>query len=147
LLALIAAGSLIGAAAGVGGYTFVYAQGASYLGNDPATCANCHIMTRHFDAWQKGSHHAVATCNDCHAPHDLLGKWLVKGENGFRHSLLFTTQQFHEPLVIRESNRRVTEDACRSCHADVVSAMDSHRGLPEPAGCTSCHAGVGHWIR
>ena len=26
----------------VGGYTFVYAKGYSYLTNDPAACANCH---------------------------------------------------------------------------------------------------------
>jgi cytochrome c nitrite reductase small subunit len=146
LLVTALLGVLLGGAAGVGGYTFVYARGASYLGNDPQTCANCHVMQGHLDAWQKGSHHAVATCNDCHAPHDVLGKYLVKGENGFRHSLAFTTQRFHEPLRIRDSNREVTEGACRSCHADVVTAMDGG-GHAEPASCTSCHAGVGHWIR
>ena len=30
----------IGAVAGLGGFTFVYAKGGSYLGNDPAACAN-----------------------------------------------------------------------------------------------------------
>jgi len=148
LLGTVLVGSLLGSAAGLGGYTFVYARGASYLGNDPETCANCHVMQAHFDAWQKGSHHAVATCNDCHAPHDLLGKYRVKGENGFRHSLAFTTQRFHEPIEIRASNREVAEGACRSCHADVVLAMDGGSSLHrEPAACTSCHAGVGHWIR
>jgi hypothetical protein len=33
---------LIGAAVGVGVYTYVYAKGASYLMNNPAPCANCH---------------------------------------------------------------------------------------------------------
>lgn len=33
-----------GLAVGVGGYTFVYARGASYLTNDPAACANCHVI-------------------------------------------------------------------------------------------------------
>ena len=35
-----------GLAAGLGGYTFVYARGGSYLTNDPAACTNCHIMQR-----------------------------------------------------------------------------------------------------
>jgi hypothetical protein len=26
---------------GVGGYTFLYAKGSSYLTNNPAACANC----------------------------------------------------------------------------------------------------------
>src|SRR5688572_23773077 len=41
--ALFAAAIAIGAAAGVGGFTFVYAEGASYLTDDPAACANCHV--------------------------------------------------------------------------------------------------------
>ncbi len=34
----------IGMAAGVGGFTFVYANGASYLTDRPEACANCYIM-------------------------------------------------------------------------------------------------------
>ena len=65
--ALIVA-ALLGAAVGMGGYAFAYAKGTSYLGNDPATCANCHAMSGHYDGWQKSSHHGFATCNDCHTP-------------------------------------------------------------------------------
>ena len=35
---------LCGMAAGLGTFTFVYAQGSSDLPNDPAACANCHVM-------------------------------------------------------------------------------------------------------
>ena len=59
---------------GAGGYTFYYARGASYLSNDPRTCVNCHIMRDQFDGWQKASHHDFATCNDCHLPHEFIGK-------------------------------------------------------------------------
>ena len=41
----------IGAAIGLGGFTFVYAKGYSYLSNDPNACANCHIMRDHLDAY------------------------------------------------------------------------------------------------
>ena len=60
---------------GVGGYTFLYAKGWSYFTNDPAACANCHVMREHYNAWIKSSHRAVATCNDCHTPHNFFGKY------------------------------------------------------------------------
>ncbi len=86
----IAIGVALGLAGGIGGFTFVYARGASYLTNDPAACANCHIMNDQYDAWQKSSHRAVAVCNDCHTPHGLGPKYLTKGLNGFWHSYAFT---------------------------------------------------------
>src|SRR5262245_63696840 len=119
-LGLILTAVLFGVGAGVGGYTFLYAKGASYLGHDAAACANCHVMSEQYAGWQKSSHRSVAVCNDCHAPHALIPKYLVKAENGFRHSLMFTTGLFHEPIQIRDKNRRVTEGACRHCHEDIV---------------------------
>ena len=70
ILACVAVGILLGS----GGYTFYYAEGLSYLSNDPTACVNCHVMRDHYDGWQKASHHAHATCNDCHTPHDFVGK-------------------------------------------------------------------------
>lgn len=81
----IALAALVGAALGVGGTTFRYAEGLSYLSTDPAACANCHIMQPQYDSWQKASHHTVATCVDCHLPHDFIGKYYAKAENGYHH--------------------------------------------------------------
>jgi cytochrome c nitrite reductase small subunit len=69
---------LLGVVIGLGAYTFIYAKGYSYLTNNPAACANRHVMQAEYDAWQKSSHHSVATCNDCHTPHNLIGKYAVK---------------------------------------------------------------------
>ncbi len=138
----ISAAMLVGAATGVGGYTFYYAEGASYLTNDPAACANCHVMQGHYDAWQKSTHHAVAVCNDCHTPHDsVVSKYYCKGRNGFFHSLAFTTGVFHEPIQINAFNREVTEQSCRHCHASISHSIDL--GL-EPLACLRCHSDVGH---
>src|SRR5512134_161926 len=101
-VALLALFGMVGLLVGVGSYTFYYAQGASYLSNDPRACVNCHIMRPQYDGWQKSSHHFVATCNDCHVPHDFVRKYLTKGENGFWHSYGFTFQNFHEPIQMRE---------------------------------------------
>ena len=97
----------IGTALGVGAYTFRYAEGLSYFSNDPKACVNCHVMREHFDTWQKASHHAVATCNDCHLPHDFVSKYLAKAENGFFHSKAFTLQDFPEPIRIKPRNARI----------------------------------------
>jgi cytochrome c nitrite reductase small subunit len=132
----------LGLAIGVGGFTFVYARGASYLTDDPAACANCHVMRGHLDAWLASSHRAVAACNDCHAPHDIAGKYATKAINGFWHSVAFTTGRFPEPLRITPRNRAVTEGACRDCHQPIVEAI-----APRAAGalsCIRCHATVGH---
>jgi cytochrome c nitrite reductase small subunit len=170
----VAAALAVGAAVGLGAFTFVYAKGASYLSTDPAVCANCHIMGEHFAAWQRSSHHAVAGCADCHMPHDLVGKYLAKASNGFWHSLAFTTGAFPDPLVIKPHNRAITEGACRDCHAEIVAAIDPlgedhgfeirrgvggtpttsrpqiHDGIlatDDRESCIRCHTYVGHAVR
>ena len=143
---LIVLGVAIGLALGVGLYTFVYAKGYSYLSNNPATCANCHIMQEQYDGWQKSSHHTVATCNDCHTPHDFLGKYYTKASNGFWHSYYFTLGGFHEPIQISGRNERVTEESCRSCHQDMVQSITvSHKKEEiQEMSCVRCHRNVGH---
>jgi len=145
---------LVGSAAGVGVYTFGYANGAAYMGNDPETCASCHAMQGHFDAWVKSSHGKFATCNDCHAPHDsLTNKYYCKARNGFFHSLAFTTGDYEDNLRITDYNRGVTEAACRHCHADTVHQIDilavgellgNEKERLESNSCIRCHSTVGH---
>src|SRR5262245_45614038 len=86
----------VGLAAGLGGYTFIYAKGGSYMTNNAAACANCHIMNEQFEGWTRSSHHNIATCNDCHTPPDFVGKYYTKMTNGFWHSFHFTRGDFHE---------------------------------------------------
>lgn len=160
---------LVGGAVGAGGYTFVYAKGASYLTDDPAACANCHVMNEQYAGWVKSSHHTVAVCNDCHTPHNFFGKYYTKALNGWHHSVAFTSGDFHEPIHIGERNLQVTEAACRSCHQDIVQQIepgllvrvsaqatgDSRKDAelhgsqhPPPAdgtlSCLRCHHSVGH---
>jgi Cytochrome c552 len=62
--ALVGLAVAVGLALGIGAYMFVYARGASYLTNDPAACANCHVMREQLDGWTVGSHRAVAAARD-----------------------------------------------------------------------------------
>jgi len=143
-LSIMILAAAIGCGLGVGSYTFIYAKGISYLSNEPRVCANCHIMQNHFDAWAKGSHHAVATCNDCHTPHALIPKYYTKARNGYRHALAFTTGNFHEPIQTTEFNRNIAEANCRYCHQDIVEQIDFGGGSDEPMECIRCHSEVGH---
>ena len=137
-------GLALGVVVGIGGYTFTYAKGYSYLTNDPQACANCHVMREQFDGWVKSSHRSVAVCNDCHTPHDLVGKYYTKGLNGFWHSFYFTTGLFPEPIQITERNRRITEEACRFCHEDIVQAIEPTHVESKELSCLRCHRSVGH---
>lgn len=144
LIAIIL-GLLLGLAAGIGGYTFLYAKGASYLTNDPAACANCHVMQSQYDQWLVSSHRSVAVCNDCHTPPGFIPKYFTKALNGFNHSYAFTTGWFHEPIQINERNRQVTEQACRKCHENIVQAIEGPHRPGQELSCIRCHSTVGHF--
>jgi cytochrome c nitrite reductase small subunit len=127
------------------GYTFWYGQGGSYLSNDPAACKNCHIMNEQYDGWEKASHHAVATCNDCHTPQTFIAKYLTKAESGYLHSKGFTLNDFHEPIRIRESSKSVLNANCLRCHEALVDEMlVRHGNGRREIDCTHCHIVVGH---
>jgi cytochrome c nitrite reductase small subunit len=146
VLKLVILGIGLGLAVGVGVYTFWYGKGYSYMSNDPAACANCHIMNEQFNGWQKASHHTAATCNDCHTPHNFVGKYYTKATNGFWHSYYFTVGGFHEPIQITERNRRVTEESCRYCHQQMVESITVSQNEEHfnQVSCIRCHRDVGH---
>ncbi len=142
---IVIVAGLVGAALGLGSYTFTYARGWSYVTDNPAACANCHIMTEQYDGWITSSHRSVAVCNDCHVPHNFVGKYVTKARNGFWHSYYFTMGGFPEPIRATPTSRAIAEANCRRCHEPVVQAM----GTPAHAGsrdisCVRCHGSVGH---
>ncbi|MDU0967516.1 MAG: cytochrome c nitrite reductase small subunit [Actinomycetaceae bacterium] len=141
IIAIWVVGSLIG----VGIFTLVYGKAYSYLGSNPETCTNCHVMDKEYDAWVKGSHHNVATCNDCHTPHDsIVHKYWVKADDGVRHGYKFATNTYPENIQIRDVNLKITNEACLHCHAGFTSSI--HQTLPkgEQLSCVHCHRDVGH---
>ena len=138
---------LLGILLGLGAFTFGYGKGGSYLSNNPQSCVNCHVMQDHLDSWQHSSHHHVAVCNDCHLPHDAMGKWITKADNGFFHSLAFTTGGYKDPIQIKERNRRVTQGTCISCHGEFVHSMLPATSGKDMLSCIQCHSEVGHALR
>ena len=144
-------GALVGTCFGAAGYTAHYARATSYLSEDPKACINCHIMNDQYDAWSKSPHHARATCNDCHVPHDSLAhKYLVKAEHGYRHSKGFTFQDFHEPIAMKQASYDVVNENCVRCHEAMtheirLGARGARKGgVNGGIDCIRCHASVAH---
>jgi len=136
---------LMGIPIGLGLFTFRYAEGLSYMSNDPRACMNCHIMNDQYNSWAKAGHHHVAVCNDCHTPHDFVGKYMTKAINGWNHSKAFTLQNFPEPIRITPRNAGILQANCVRCHEplveDTLLRFEAHGG---GVSCIHCHKSVGH---
>ncbi|MEM8944444.1 MAG: cytochrome c nitrite reductase small subunit [Planctomycetota bacterium] len=143
-IAALSLSLLLGVLGGLGFFTFGYGEGHAYLSNNPESCANCHVMQAQYDSWQKSSHHATATCNDCHLSHHPIGKWITKADNGFFHSLAFTTGEFKDPIQIKPRNSRVVQAACIHCHKELINHMLPVQSGGDMLSCVHCHADVGH---
>jgi cytochrome c nitrite reductase small subunit len=145
---ILALAVFLGVIGGMAAFTFRYAEGLSYFSSDPRACKNCHIMNEQYASWTKGPHHAAAKCVDCHLPHDVVGKYIAKGENGYHHSKGFTLQDFHEPILIKERNARILQENCLHCHEDFVHDVVRGSTTAEDAvRCVHCHRSTGHGAR
>lgn len=127
---------------GLSVFTLIEGRAFSYFSTRSEACANCHVMQAQYDGWRHGSHHAVASCSDCHIPASFVGKYLAKAENGWHHSRAFTTGGFREPIRIKPKNAAILEANCRRCHADAIAHTSP--GPRPPLPCVHCHAHVGH---
>ena len=118
----------------------------AYLGNDPATCNNCHVMDAVYESWYHGGHSQWAVCGDCHTPHDLIPKYFIKAENGYHHVTAFLFGDIPDAIRARESSRRIVQENCIRCHSETVSTMlESVMELDRY--CFDCHRSVAHGER
>jgi cytochrome c nitrite reductase small subunit len=136
---------MLGMAAGAAVFVAYASRATSYLSDSPETCVNCHVMNTQYVTWQHSSHARVATCNDCHVPHDnILSHYAFKAKDGLWHATVFTMHW--EPQVIRISKGAipVVEANCRRCHEDVVAATDLSVHQSGDLRCWDCHREVPH---
>ena len=135
----------VGIMIGLGGFTFYYGEGLSYLSKDPKACINCHIMQSQYDSWQKASHHTAATCVQCHLPQGFVSKYISKAVNGYNHSKAFTFQDFHEPILITQKNSHILQSNCTKCHEGMTeNLINGHTTDQDAVKCVKCHQTVGH---
>jgi len=135
----------LGACAGLGLFVAHISRALSYMSDAPETCMNCHVMTTEYVTWQHSSHAAVATCNDCHVPHDgFLSHYGFKAKDGLWHATVFTMRW--EPQAIRLSQGAVpvVEANCRRCHAAVIEEVSLSAHSSGDLRCWDCHREVPH---
>jgi cytochrome c nitrite reductase small subunit len=136
--------ALLGVPIGLAVESARYGEALSYLSDDPKACLNCHVMRDPWNAWAHGPHARHATCNDCHVPQDLLGRYTTKAVHGWRHSQAFTLDRVPEPIRARPDSVAAIQANCVRCHA--AALHDLPGGVPA-ASCTHCHPGAGHGHR
>lgn len=132
----------LGLAGGLGAASVVLSRAPSYLSDAPETCVNCHVMNPQYLTWQHDVHARVATCNDCHVPHDnVLHQYAFKAMDGLKHSAVFTARA--EPQVMRISAMAipVVQANCVRCHVAAVEQV-VHRQADRL--CWDCHRDVPH---
>jgi cytochrome c nitrite reductase small subunit len=118
----------------------------AYLGNDPTTCNNCHVMDAAYESWYHGGHRLWANCSDCHTPHELIPKYLVKAESGYHHVTAFSFGNIPVAIRAKPASKDVIQENCIRCHQEAVSTMlDGAQAFDR--FCFDCHRSVAHGER
>lgn len=148
------------AASAIGGVTLGLCLLFAYLlrmhtyiiGDDPAACVNCHIMSPYYATWMHSSHGRDATCNDCHVPHqNIARKYFFKGMDGMKHVAYFVTRSERQAIHAEEGSAEVIMDNCIRCHSQLnqelvktgrIDFMQAQCG--EGKACWDCHRNVPH---
>lgn len=141
----IACFAALGVLAGLALTVGKVSRATSYLSDAPETCVNCHVMRPHYASWQRSSHANVATCNDCHVPHQTpFHAYAFKARDGLYHSAIFTARL--EPQVIRLSSGAipVVEENCRRCHERTIGEVSICTHERGDLRCWDCHREVPH---
>jgi cytochrome c nitrite reductase small subunit len=118
----------------------------AYLGDDPAACNNCHVMDTAYESWYHSGHAKWATCNDCHTPHQLIPKYIVKADAGFRHVSAFMLGDIPPAIRARESSRQIIHENCIYCHRSTVEDVIAGP-MDFDLYCFECHREVAHGTR
>jgi cytochrome c nitrite reductase small subunit len=126
-------------------------RATSYISDNPSTCVNCHVMAPYYATWERGSHGRVATCNDCHIPHDnFVRSYLFKASDGMRHSYVFTFRLEPQVIRIKQAGRDVVQQNCIRCHTNQIHpisirAISAQKIQEEGDGyCWDCHRETPH---
>lgn len=130
----------LGLAAGLAGTIAVLTKAPDYLFDNPATCANCHVMRSEFASWHASSHRAEVVCNDCHVPHDIPRKYVFKALDGARHAAVFSFGTVPQPIAIRQESKDTVQENCVRCHGILIADTRDQGGKY----CFDCHRSVPH---
>jgi cytochrome c nitrite reductase small subunit len=117
----------------------------SYMTDEPEACINCHIMTPYYAGWSRSGHQTVATCNDCHVPHENPAKgYAFKAMDGSRHAAIFTLRLEPQVYELTDLAASVVQGNCIRCHEQQVQVLDM--GSAPEKRCWECHRETPHGL-
>jgi cytochrome c nitrite reductase small subunit len=132
-------------------YIIYISNAPSYLSDEPKTCVNCHVMAPHYATYQHSSHREVATCNDCHVPHNnIVNKFYFKAKDGLRHATIFTLRAEPQVIFIHKAGQEVVQDNCIRCHFNLINDAKlarqtaTYNHYRQDRKCWECHREVPH---
>ena len=144
---------LCGVIVGLTGLFFYLLRMHTYIiGDDPAACINCHIMSPYYATWAPSAHARHTTCNDCHVPNNnMAAHYAFKGMDGMKHVAYFVTFSERQSIEAEDASAEVIMDNCIRCHKQLnqefvntgrIDYMEAKRG--EGKACWDCHRDVAH---
>jgi len=136
---------------GLGFYVLYLSKAASYLSDAPETCVNCHVIAPQYATWCHSTHREVATCNDCHVPHNnVFNKYFFKAKDGLRHASMFALRMEPEVIFILDEGKEVVHNNCVRCHSQqltdpkLAAKVPNHAHNTQDRVCWECHREVPH---
>jgi len=103
-------------------------------------CSGCHIMNE-AAITHKMSSHAKLSCNECHAPHNLMEKLPFKAVAGTKDIYLNLFGKMELPLEAGKSTKEAVHANCKACHHMTNATVSS---MDVKGACTDCHRNVQH---
>ena len=142
-----------GVIVGLAGLFFYLLRMHTYIiGDDPAACINCHILSPYYATWSHSAHARNTTCNDCHVPNNnMASHYAFKGIDGMKHVAYFVTHNESQAIQAERASAEVIMDNCIRCHKQLnqefvntgrIDYMEAQRG--EGKACWDCHRDVAH---
>jgi nitrate/TMAO reductase-like tetraheme cytochrome c subunit len=162
VLTLFIVGVVAGSAIFVGSAVMISATGTVEF------CQSCHVMQTAYDEYKVSIHAGnrtgvIATCADCHLPHDYPEKLFVKASRitevwGLLTGVIDTPEKYEQHrLAMAQSVWKEFEAnqsaPCRGCHqVDKMAsqnqsehAVKAHqRAARNQTTCIVCHQGIAH---
>jgi len=127
-------------------YAVLISKAPSYLSDKPEVCINCHVMNPQYNDWMHSAHREVATCNDCHVPHNnVFNKYAFKAKDGLRHATIFPFRTEPEVIYFLEPGKKVVQSNCIRCHENTVgmqylgSVLPGYKNHLKERQCLDCH--------
>ncbi len=109
----------------------------------PDFCGACHLMDSWVNTWSHSAHRDVATCGDCHLPHDLVRGAYYKAFVGVRDGVETVLGAWPTPIKLSNHGGVVTQENCYRCHQRLVwETNETSRG--KERFCWNCHRNTPH---